>query len=235
MKENVYFINAHPDDLDAAIGLAVVLRDTGHFNLKIVDLTGGEKALLWKDVPPEECAAIRKIEEEKVASELNAELYWIGQPDGAACATPEACRKIADLFMEAPPKVIVTHWLIDTHVDHVMAGAAALHALRICSGLEGGMLRNISAEVYFYDHIRNALANPHQILFPFDEKVMQEKMRIIRLYESQDGGRLADLRELENRYYGCRGRVPYAEAYTGFQPITPGKNRFFDELEKIRN
>ena len=233
MKENIYFINAHPDDLDASLGLAIVLRDTGRFNLKIVDLTYGEKALLSKNVPPEECAALRKAEEEKVASELGADLYWIGQPDGAACAAPEACRMIADLFTEAHPKVIVTHWLIDTHIDHVMAGAAALHALRLYSGLEEGMLKNIRTEVYFYDHIRNTFANPHQILFPFDEKIMQEKKRIIRLYESQDGGGLADLRELENRYYGCRGRVMYAEAYTGFQPVTPGKNRFFDELEKI--
>ena len=51
MMENIYFINAHPDDLDAALGLAVVLRDTGRFNLKIVDLTYGEKALLSKNVP----------------------------------------------------------------------------------------------------------------------------------------------------------------------------------------
>lgn len=233
MKENVYFINAHPDDLDSALGLAVVLRDTGRFNLKIVDFTRGENALLSKNVPPEECAAVRKIEEEKVASELGAELYWIGQPDGAACATPEACRMIADLFTAAPPKVVVTQWLVDTHIDHVMAGAAALHALRLCSGLKAGKL-NLCTEVYFYDHSRNVLANPHQILFPFDEKVMQEKMRIIRLYESQDGGRLADIKELVNRYYGFRGRVPYAEAYTGFQPIIPGKSRFFDELEKIR-
>ena len=46
MKENIYFINAHPDDLDAAIGLAVVLRDTGRFNLKIVDLTGCGRTVL---------------------------------------------------------------------------------------------------------------------------------------------------------------------------------------------
>ena len=234
MKENVYFVNAHPDDLDAALGLAVVLRDTGCFNLKIVDFTHGEKALLSKNIPPEECTALRRIEEEKAASELGAELYWIGQPDGAACATPEACRMIADLFTAAPPKAAFTHWPVDAHIDHVMTAAAVLHALQLYSGLEAGMLEKPSTEVYFYDHIRNSLANPHRILFPFDEKVMREKKRIIRLYASQNGDGLADLRELENRYYGCRGHVPYAEAYTGFQPITPRNGTFFDELEKIR-
>ena len=45
VKEHIYFVNAHPDDLNAGLGLALILKDLAQYQLHIIDFTTGERGL----------------------------------------------------------------------------------------------------------------------------------------------------------------------------------------------
>ena len=67
-KENIYFVNAHPDDINAGLGLALILTEIDHYRIHLVDFTRGERGLIEQGVSEAECAAIRTKEEEMCAA-----------------------------------------------------------------------------------------------------------------------------------------------------------------------
>ena len=42
-KENIYFVNAHPDDINAGLGLALILTEIDHYRIHLVDFTRCER------------------------------------------------------------------------------------------------------------------------------------------------------------------------------------------------
>ena len=130
MKKHVFIINAHPDDLIGSAGLAFILAEKPEFELHIVDFTRGERGLSSKGISMEKCAAMRTEEELAACAMLGVTPVFLNEIDGESCAPRKTCEELAELFRKAPPVLVITHWPVDRHIDHVMCGAATLNALR---------------------------------------------------------------------------------------------------------
>ena len=223
MKKHVWFFNAHPDDINAGLALALVLRDLEEYQIHIVDFTRGERGLSYKKVPMDECAKIRTAEEYAVCAELNTEPVFLPQIDGESLVTEEVCSIIEKYFKVEPPAAVITHWPVDIHADHIMCAGTVMRVLN---------RKKIDTELYFYRQNQQSRNIPEDVFFPFDEKIMEEKCRILKLYACQEGELIAKRQKIENACNGFHCKAEYAECYASFQ--LPGNNRFFYELDELR-
>jgi len=226
--EHIYFVNAHPDDILAALGTAVKLRKSGRFQLHVVDLTHGENGLTGI-ASPEECVKLRDAEERAVCAELGVAPVWLQEHDGSAFASEASCRELAAMYAAAPPRTIFTHWPLDRHLDHMMCSSVALNALRFASGHRRGVMKQGWPEVFFY-HFRNSMADSPDTFVPLSEAEMEEKCALIRRYECQQGERMAADERERDLFAGQRIRAPFAEAFTRLRPRVPGESSVLDEL-----
>lgn len=224
MKKNVWFFNAHPDDLNAGLALALILKDLPEYRIHICTYTRGEGGLREQGISPEECAAIRTAEEEKVCAALGVKpLFTPEKNDGSCAASIETCRLIGEMLRENPPEAVITHFPADIHTDHVMCAAAVLKAVR---------LAGIRTEIYFYLQNLQSRNFHADVYLPFDEEVMRKKCELLQLYECQNGKEIALRERIEDTFNGYRFQVPFAECYASFQ--LPGTGRFFSDLAQAR-
>ena len=226
--EHIYFVNAHPDDLIAVIGTALKLKATGKYELHVIDATHGENGLTGI-ASPEECSKLREAEEREVCARLGTAPTWLYEHDGSAFASEASCRALAEMYAEFPPRAIFTLWPLDRHLDHMMAASIALDALRLASGPSRGVMKQGWPEVFFF-HFRNSMACDPGVFVPLTEEEMAEKCEIISLYRCQNGPTMADDEKVRNAHFGTRVRVPYAEALTRLQPLSPEKRSVLDGI-----
>ena len=223
-KKNVWFFNAHPDDLNAGLALALILRDLPGYQPHICGYTRGEGGLKEEGVPFDECARIRTLEEQKVCAGVGVEPVFLSERDDGTCAAGiETCRTIAELFRETPPVAVITHWPVDNHPDHVMCAAAVFKALSLVKS---------PAELYFYRQNKQCRNFPEDFYLPFDERIMNEKCELLKLYECQNGAEISRRERTEDIYNGYRCSAPFAECYASYQ--IPGEGTFFADLAKAR-
>lgn len=230
MKEHIYFVNAHPDDLIACMGLCMRLSTEKRFEVHVVDVTRGERGLSSKGVSMTECAAIRTKEEEAVCGAMGLKPQWLNEIDGEACASKQACQALADMFIAKPPRAIFTQWPVDRHLDHMVCSTIALNALRFSAGVTAGQMKTVATEVYFYAYASNSIGFVPTHYFPMDEEAMDKKFALISKYECQNGVGMARQDRIESLCHGLKVRAPYAEAYQSFQPYIPGPKCIFDQL-----
>ena len=83
MKKHIFFVNAHPDDLIGAAGLAFILAEKPEYELHIVDFTRGERGLGHCGVSMDECAAMRTEEEIAACKMLGVKPFFLRETDGA--------------------------------------------------------------------------------------------------------------------------------------------------------
>lgn len=223
MKKHVWFFNAHPDDLNAGLALALVLKDMPDYQIHIVDFTRGERGLTHKNISMNECAAIRTAEEETVCAGLGVKPVFLPEIDGASYVTAETCDMIGELLTEAPPTAIITHWPVDIHSDHVMCGAAVIRTVR---------RGRFPGEIYFYRQNRQSRNIPEDVYFPFDAEIMERKCELLKLYVCQNGSDIAARERIEDTYNGYRCGAEFAECYASFQ--LPGEGTFFADIAAAR-
>ena len=82
MTKHVWFINAHPDDFNPGLGLALVLRDLAGYTAHAADFNRGERGLIQEGVSMEVCAATRVEEERRVCAGLGIEPVFLPAIDG---------------------------------------------------------------------------------------------------------------------------------------------------------
>jgi len=227
--KHVYFVNAHPDDLLAVIGTALKLKNVSGCALHVVDMTHGERGLAWT-TPPDECAAIRDVEERTVCSYLGVEPVWLQEHDGDSFASEESTRQLAEMYVAEPPDVIFTQWPVDLHLDHMVCATVALNAFRMASGITEGRLLKGWPEVYFYHYAGNSLADSPDYFVPLTEAEVKVKTDIISLYRCQNGPIMAETEKKTNLFYGSRIGTEYAEAFTRMQPLIAGRKAVLDGL-----
>ena len=210
-KKSICFICAHPDDLIGSAGLAFLMKESGEFDLHIIDFTHGEWGLRQDGIPDEECAEIRAAEEKKACALLGAKLYFLDEKDGRSFAGYRVCEKMGDLLRDINPSLVTTHWPLDTHIDHVMCYATTMRALA---------MNNLNVKLLFFEESIQTRAMPVHYYVGFDESVMKKKMELVRCYVSQNtNDRIAERKLCEARYHGWKSEMKYAEPYgTIFQP-----------------
>ncbi|MBP5543278.1 MAG: PIG-L family deacetylase [Kiritimatiellae bacterium] len=177
-KDRIAVVVAHPDDLIPCFGTMLLSRDI--FEWHVIEFTRGERGMGEQGFRDGSTAKIRMAEESAVCDTLGATPHWLDEIDGEAYASRETCGRMAELLAELKPRAVFTHWPVDIHGDHAMAGVAALKAL---------FLAKLSPEVYFFEEEYQAKRFvPDQ--FVDITEVMARKCELIRLYKCQyrDGG-----------------------------------------------
>ena len=139
-KLNIVCIGAHPGDPEFGCGGTLAkYSDAGH-NVSIVYLTRGEASDTSKTY--EQMAALRTREAEIACNALKASAIFAGQIDANTELSKKSIEDITKLVMVQQPHIVFTHWPLDTHQDHQIAGLL---------GFNAWSKSNRSFQLYYYE------------------------------------------------------------------------------------
>ena len=125
-KLNVLCVGAHPGDPEFGCGGTLAkYSDAGH-NVSILYLTRGEAGDPSKTY--KESAALRTKEAETACKILKAKALFAGQIDANTELNKTSIEHIVKLIAAERPDIVFTHWPIDTHQDHQVAGLLGFNA-----------------------------------------------------------------------------------------------------------
>ena len=125
-KLNILCVGAHPGDPEFGCGGTLAkYSDAGH-NVSILYLTRGEAGDPSKTY--KESAALRTQEAEVACKILHAKALFAGQIDANTELNKASIEQVLHLVMAQKPDVVFTHWPLDTHPDHQVAGLLAFNA-----------------------------------------------------------------------------------------------------------
>jgi LmbE family N-acetylglucosaminyl deacetylase len=222
LKDNIYFIGAHPDDLIGAAALMLRLsRQPDNFTVTVIDFTRGEGGLEGR-FSPEETARIRTEEEYKACSLIGTEPISLGEYDGDSYASRQVCESLAAIFTQKQPRAVITHWPVDTHIDHVMCYAAVRKGLQLAGSIP---------EMYFFEESIQTRSMLVRYYFQFGQELMDRKTELVRCYASQnDRDEMAQRKIIEARYHGWQCDKSYAEPYGCALPYMAGAPSVFNEI-----
>lgn len=122
----VVCVGAHPDDPESGCGGTLARYAAAGHAVKIIYLTRGERGIEGKSL--DEAARIRTAEAEAACRIIGATPAFFGQIDGAAEATRAHVDAMTKLLAAEKPDVLLTHWPVDTHMDHQVASLLATRA-----------------------------------------------------------------------------------------------------------
>ncbi|HZT31069.1 MAG TPA: PIG-L deacetylase family protein [Bryobacteraceae bacterium] len=115
----VVCVGGHPDDPESGCGGTLArYAEQGH-SVTIIYLTRGEAGIPGKSAA--ESAAIRSAEAEKACRILGARPVFAGQIDGATEFNRRRVEVFGELLLAQQPDVVLTHWPVDSHMDHQVA------------------------------------------------------------------------------------------------------------------
>jgi LmbE family N-acetylglucosaminyl deacetylase len=116
---SVVCVGAHPDDPEeSSFGTLARCAQAGH-RVTVIYLTRGERGIAGKSL--EEAAAIRTAEAEAACRIIGAKAVFAGQVDGDTEVNRKRIAEFSDLLYAQTPDVVITHWPMDTHADHLAA------------------------------------------------------------------------------------------------------------------
>ncbi|OGS19539.1 MAG: hypothetical protein A2219_02325 [Elusimicrobia bacterium RIFOXYA2_FULL_50_26] len=190
-------IGAHPDDLEYGCGGTLYKLSRSHNQVNLLVMTRGEMG-----GNPE----VRQREQEKVADELKAKLYWGRFTDTQIPLQKETINTIEFFIRKIKPDLIFVMFPKDTHQDHRTVAEATITATRY--------VRN----VLFYEVPTTVDFSPASVFVDIGP-VLDKKMHLLKLHKSQVfSTRVADLSILETvkasaLFRGFQNRIKYAEAF----------------------
>jgi LmbE family N-acetylglucosaminyl deacetylase len=139
-KLKVVCVGAHPGDPEFGCGGTMArYSDAGH-EVIFLYLTRGEA--YDAEQSHAESAALRTREAEISCKALNAKPMFAGQIDGSTILNNEKNLEFHNMISSLKPDLVFTHWPVDTHMDHQIAGLLTLSSWNAM---------NKSFELYFYE------------------------------------------------------------------------------------
>jgi LmbE family N-acetylglucosaminyl deacetylase len=139
-KLNIICIGAHPGDPEFGCGGTMAkFAEAGH-NVTFLYLTRGEAGDPNKSYA--ESAALRTKEAETACKALNVTPQFVGQIDGNTILSNEKNAELQKILESSMPDMVYTHWPIDAHKDHQVAGLLALTSW---------IKMNKAFDLYFYE------------------------------------------------------------------------------------
>ncbi|MCW3082174.1 PIG-L deacetylase family protein [Segetibacter sp.] len=125
-KKKIVCVGGHPDDPESGCGgTLAALGKKGH-SITIIYLTTGEAGIEGKSHA--EAAAIRKQEALNACVILGAKPVFAGQVDGDTIMDNAWLGRIQKLIYDEKPDVVFTHWPLDSHKDHQVAGLLTIQS-----------------------------------------------------------------------------------------------------------
>ena len=217
MKETIAIAGGHPDDLVGSLGF--VLRVKDRFDIHVLDFTRGE--IGWSRHGKEETARVRTAEEQSVCAEIGATPHFLGEVDGDAYANREVTARAADLLRELNPRVLLLHWPLDVHMDHVMSTASMLKAVQ---------LARVNPEIYFYEETSQSMFF-NAVYWVDITSVFDRKIELMRKYACQNSNDCIVRNKTQDAVFrGSQCWVRHAEVYAPYRPVRAGERCIFQEL-----
>ena len=226
---DILAIAPHPDDAEISVGGTLLTCQQQGMRVGVLDLTNGEPT-------PHGSPEIRAAET-AAATEI-LKLDWrqnLGLPNRSLGHTLEARRKLATVFRQIRPSIILAPYWEDSHPDHV-AATELIEAARFWSKLSRTDMDGdpfYPPQIYYYFSIHLRIHPAPSFVFDISGAI-EEKMNSIRCYESQFiTGRkqefptpLDDIRD-RARYWGWAISSKYGEPFVSresvrvdsFQPV----------------
>jgi LmbE family N-acetylglucosaminyl deacetylase len=139
-KLNIVCVGAHPGDPEFGCGGTMAkYAEAGH-SVIFLYLTRGEAGDPSKSYA--ESASLRTKEAETACKALNVTPQFVGQIDGNTILSNEKNADLLKIMQSLKPDMVFTHWPVDGHMDHQVAGLLALTSW---------MKMNKSFDLYFYE------------------------------------------------------------------------------------
>ena len=196
-KLRVMALGAHPDDIEAGCGGALLTYARQGHHVFLMVMTEGEQGADRET---------RRQEQERAAKGLGVEkIHWGGYSDTKVPTDPEVIQKIERVVREVDPHVIFVHYFDDTHQDHRNLATCTITATRYTKNVlfyEGPTTQNFSPTV-FLDI----------------DPVLEEKIEVLRAHASQvkktniEKLTIVDVIRASAHFRGIQGRVTNAEAF----------------------
>jgi LmbE family N-acetylglucosaminyl deacetylase len=210
----VVCVGGHPDDPESGCGGTLARYVEAGHHVTIIYLTRGEAGI--RDKSHEEAARIRTAESEAACKILGARPVFAGQIDGATELNRARVDSFRELLMAEEPDVVITHWPIDTHMDHQVA---ALLTWRVWVG--AGRRR---FQLYYMEVDAGAQTqNFHPTHYVDITAVREKKKAALFAHKSQDGeGIYSRHHEIMENWRGREAGVPAAEGFVHHAGIARG-------------
>jgi len=125
-KLNVVCVGAHPGDPEFGCGGTMARYSDAGNNVTFLYLTKGEAYKPTQSYA--QSAELRTKEAETACKILNTKAVFAGQVDGNTELNNQQNEKISKLILSLQPDVVFTHWPVDAHPDHQVAGQLSLTA-----------------------------------------------------------------------------------------------------------
>lgn len=214
---NVVCVGGHPDDPESgAAGTLARYAAAGH-SVAVVYLTRGEAGIRNKS--HEEAAAIRTAECEAACKILGARPVFAGQVDGATVVDAKAAQALSRIVAALTPDVLLTHWPIDSHLDHQAASTLAYRAW-----LAGGQ----RAALFYFEVNQGEQTMAFRPTDYVDITAVREKKKAALLaHKSQDGEGIyrrhhQPMEEFRGREAGCAAAEAFVRLSRSAAPGMPG-------------
>jgi LmbE family N-acetylglucosaminyl deacetylase len=208
-------VGGHPDDPESGCGGTLArYAEAGH-RVTIVYLTRGEAGVPGKS--HQQAAAIRTAESIAACKILGAKPVFAGQIDGATVVDHDAAEALTKLIVAEQPDVLLTHWPIDTHLDHQAASTLAFRAW---------LAAKRRFELYYYEvDLGSQTMNFHPTDYVDITSVREKKKSALFAHKSQDGeGIYRTYHEEMENFRGRESGVSAAEAFVRLARVGSGSS-----------
>jgi LmbE family N-acetylglucosaminyl deacetylase len=125
-KLQIVCVGAHPGDPEFGCGGTMAKYALAGHSVTFLYLTRGEAYDPGKSFA--EAAALRTKEAERSCEILHAKPLFAGQIDGNTVLNKDKNEEMAKLILAETPDLVFTHWPLDSHPDHQVAGLLTLTA-----------------------------------------------------------------------------------------------------------
>jgi len=204
-RVTVVCVGGHPDDPESGCGGTLTQYAALGHAVTVVYLTRGERGISGKSL--DEAAAIRSAECQAACRIMGAKPLFFGQIDGATEVTRAQVDAMKRLLDAEHPDVVLTHWPVDTHMDHQVTSMLTIRAW-----MEG---RPRASQLYFFEV--NSGSQTEGFLpdtYVDISSVVEQKKAALFAHVSQDGqGIWREHHEIMARWRGREVGVPAAEAF----------------------
>ena len=219
---NIVHVAAHQDDEVHSLGTLIKYQRQKGNKITFICTTNGNKGMSWNtDISYKEAAAIREKEMKSVADELNANYICLGAEDEFLYDTEGMRLKLIDSLRFCQADIIFTHWINDYNLDHTTTAClvfqSAMNSIIASMQTEHPALK-VTPKIFYWD-VGDGFGFEGTHFVEISEGIMKEKVRIIRLHESQmevmrkRGPDMGDLLQERAVAVGRRVGVPFAEVF----------------------
>lgn len=208
-KLNILCVGAHPGDPEFGCGGTMAKYSNTGNDVTFLYLTRGEAYNNKQSF--EKSAALRTKEAETSCKVLKATPLFAGQIDGNTELNKHKNEETTKLILAQKPNIVFTHWPLDSHPDHQIAGLLTLTAW---------VRSNKQFDLYFYEV---NTGSETMAFTPTDyvdiSDVRETKKAAMFAHQTQDPEEVyASFFKTMEEFRGLEANVPAAEAFIHFKP-----------------